>query len=106
MNTKRKTLVFVIAIVLVVVLIGLPSMNFVQKLSAGCPFTQGKTVLSCNPCLYRTVASPIETGDLVTGTLPSLSPDVLPLINIAEESVDRAVVVASVHFPETTPLRC
>lgn len=92
--------------VLIVVLIGLPSMKFVQKLSTGCPFAQSKTALSCNPCIYRTVASSIETGDLLAAVTPSVPPETLALIDLSEQNVDPAAIIPSDNFPETTPLRC
>lgn len=106
MNTRRNTLISIVAMLLILVLIGLPSMRFVQKLSAGCPFSQTKSVLSCNPCMYRTVASPIETGDLLIAALPPVAPDILPLTNISEKSIGRDVIIASNPLSEVTPLRC
>lgn len=106
MNPRRGGLISVVAIILVVVLIGLPSMRFVQKLSAGCPLEHNKPVLSCNPCMYRTVASPIETGDLIAIVLPSILPDIPPLANIFAKSIGRDSIIPSNLFSETTPIRC
>ncbi len=100
-------MLFVTAMVLVVVVIGLPAMKFVQKLPTGCPFAQSKTALNCcNPCIYRAVASPIETGDLFAAVPPSAPPDTLALPDLSEENIDPVVIIASDNFPETIPLRC
>lgn len=106
MNKKRNILIFVFAIVLVVVIIGLPSMKFVQKLSAGCPLNQNKSILSCNPCISHTMASQMETGDLIMAALPSIPSCIVTLAIISQENVGQAPISTESLFPDTTPLRC
>lgn len=106
MKTKRNIVIFVIAIVLIVVVIGLPSMKFVQRLSAGCPLDQNKAVLTCNPCMYHTVASQIENGDVVTTAPPSTPVDIQLSISLSAETVNPVAISVFNPSLEKPPLRC
>jgi len=106
MNIKRNPFIFIVALVLVIVLIGLPSMRLVQKLSAGCPLAHNKMVVNCSPCLHHTMVSPIETGDLTVAAVSQVSTDIWLLDNLSKENNNLSVIVTLVLPSETTHLRC
>lgn len=57
MSRKWKILIVVTAILLIPILLGMTPLNFVQKIGAGCPFSQGKQSLKCNPCPFNSIIS-------------------------------------------------
>ena len=57
MSNRSKIIFSVTAILLIPILLGMTPLNFVHKIGAGCPFSQGKQTLSCNPCPFNSVIS-------------------------------------------------
>lgn len=106
MNIKRNPFIFAVALVLIIVLIGLPSMRLVQKISAGCPLNANKVVVNCTSCLRHALVSPIETGDQPMTVMSHLSADIGLWNNLARENSDLFVVVTLISPSETTHLRC
>ncbi|OPY62666.1 MAG: hypothetical protein A4E57_03938 [Syntrophorhabdaceae bacterium PtaU1.Bin034] len=106
MNRKRGTLILVVTMLLVAVLIGLPSMKFVQKLSAGCPLNQGKSIPKCGPCIYHTVVSLTETGDHAVAVSMSTVGDVQVSAAILRHSADQEAVAVSTSVLRSPVLRC
>jgi hypothetical protein len=54
---RHKLLILIPALILIPILLGMTPLNFVDKIGAGCPFSQGKQTLSCNPCPFNSVIS-------------------------------------------------
>lgn len=106
MNGKQRTLILVVTMVLVVVLIGLPSIRFVQKFSAGCPLNQGKTIPKCGPCIYHTVVSLTETGDHAVAVSMSTVGDVQASAAILRQSVNHEAAAVSTSVLRSPVLRC
>ncbi len=48
--------------ILIPILLGITPLNFVQKIGAGCPFSQGKQSIKCNPCLFNFIVSQENHG--------------------------------------------
>jgi len=57
MSDKWRILIIVTAILLIPILTGMTPVNFVQKIGAGCPFSQGKQTLKCSPCPFNSLSS-------------------------------------------------
>jgi hypothetical protein len=62
MSFKWKNLIVVTAILLIPILLGTVPLNFVQKIGAGCPFSQGKQKITCNPCPFNSIISQEDHG--------------------------------------------
>jgi hypothetical protein len=106
MLRKRNILFVIAALILIPILLGLTPVKFVQKLGGCCPFNQNKAALSCGPCIYNSVTSQSETGNLALAALPS-TPFVFqssPLLS--GETVGSVVPIVSNLFSESPPLRC
>jgi len=54
---KKKLLLIIPVILLIPILLGMTPLNFVHKIGAGCPFSQGKQALQCNPCPFHSIIS-------------------------------------------------
>ena len=59
---RHKLLVFISAVLLIPILLGMTPLNFVHKIGAGCPFSQGKQALKCNPCPFNSIISQEDHG--------------------------------------------
>lgn len=102
MSNKSRFLICVTAILLIPILLGMTPMNFVQKIGAGCPFSQSKQVLKCNPCPFHSIISQEDHG---IANLPSeLSYDMS--ISLPHFQVLNSFSILSVNPLTTTPLRC
>jgi len=62
MLVRQKLLIFIPAIILIPIILGMTPLNFVQKIGAGCPFSQGKQVVKCNPCPFNSIISQEDHG--------------------------------------------
>ena len=54
---RSKLLIFIPAIILIPILLGMTPLNFIQKIGSGCPLAQGKQILKCNPCPFNSLVS-------------------------------------------------
>lgn len=54
---RSKLLIIIPAIVLIPILLGMTPLNFIQKIGSGCPLSQDKQNLKCNPCPFKSLAS-------------------------------------------------
>ena len=70
MSDKWRILIIVTAILLIPILTGMTPVNFVQRIGAGCPFSQGKQVLTCNPCPFNSLVS--QQDDITVSLTPAL----------------------------------
>jgi hypothetical protein len=57
MSYRSRIIFSAIAILLLPVLLGMTPLNFVHKIGAGCPFSQAKQALTCNPCPFNSIIS-------------------------------------------------
>jgi hypothetical protein len=106
MLRKRNILFIISAIILIPILLGLTPIKVVQKLASGCPFAQGKTALSCNPCMCNSVTSQNHIGDITLAGLPSTHFVFQSSPLLSGETVVSTVNIVSNPFSEAPPLRC
>lgn len=104
---RKQNLLFIIAaLILIPILLSLTPVKFAQKLGSGCPFSKGKVALSCNPCIYHSVTSQNETGDLALVALPSANTALEQAPLLAGVIQDFVVSTVPYYLLETPPLRC
>lgn len=103
---KNRFLILIPAFFLVVILFASMPLNFAHKIGSGCLSSQSKQVLQCNPCMYHSVTSQSETGNLAMAGMAST-----PLVfqsspRLSGETADLAITTVSNPFSEALPLRC
>ena len=100
---RHKLLILITAVLLIPLLLGMTPVNFVHKLSNGCPCSHGKQIQRSGPCLFHSV---IPHDDLTSVTLNSIPLDHELLL----ASLDfKLFVSTSLHpnsFVNSIPLRC
>jgi hypothetical protein len=69
MLARNKFLIFLFAIILIPILLGMIPLNFVQKMGSGCPLNSHNPSLKCNPCPFNSIVSNEIPGN---GALPSM----------------------------------
>jgi len=102
MSNRSRILLSVIAILLVPILLGMTPLNLVQKIGAGCPFSQSKQVLKCSPCPFNSIVSQ-DDPTIVNLDLTPLAQELTPALGIQVLDFD------SIHSNATfnsVPLRC
>jgi hypothetical protein len=57
MSNRSKIIISVTAILLMPILLGMTPLNMAHKIGAGCPFSQGKQAITCNPCPFNSIIS-------------------------------------------------
>jgi len=102
MSGRSRLLIFIPAIILIPLLLGMTPLNFIQKIGSGCPLAQGKQTLKCNPCPFNSITSQddlpafsLASSPLVQETISSLNSRIGESISTFSDSLSRAV-----------PLRC
>jgi hypothetical protein len=102
MSNRSKIIFSVTAILLIPILLGMTPLNMVQKIGAGCPFSQGKQALTCNPCPFNSIISQEDHGiaDLPSTLFVGTSID-LPGFEVLNS---HAITSNSLLSP--LPLRC
>ncbi|MGB9630038.1 MAG: hypothetical protein ACPL6D_15390, partial [Thermodesulfobacteriota bacterium] len=73
-----------------------------QKIGDGCPFSQGKQILSCNPCPFHSIHS---QENLVIANLPS-TVFVGNSIEISNIESSNSHSITSTQLLNIIPLRC
>jgi len=106
MVRKRNILFVIAALVLIPIVLGLTPVKFFQKLGGCCPFSQNNAALSCDPCIYNSVTSQGETGDLVLAALTSGNTNHGPALLLAGVIQDFVVSIVLHYLTESPPLRC
>jgi hypothetical protein len=102
MSKRSKITLSVTAIVLIPILLGMTPLNLVHKIGAGCPFSQGKQNLKCNPCPFHSIVSQ-DDPTVVNLNLTPLDQELTPAFDIQVLDSD------SIHSNTTfnfVPLRC
>jgi len=56
MFSKSKLFVFLPAIILIPILLGMTPLNLIQKIGSGCPFSHAKQI-TCNVCPFNSIVS-------------------------------------------------
>jgi hypothetical protein len=102
MVARHKLLIFIPAIVLIPILLGVAPLNFFQKIGAGCPLSQGKQALKCNPCLFNSVISQEDHGIAV---LDSMLLDAI-FVHLPSLEVFNSHPITSNSPLSVVPLRC
>ena len=102
MSKRSKIIFLVTAILLIPILLGMTRLNFVQKIGAGCPLSQTKQVLKCNPCPFNSIVS---QGDptIVNLNLTRLDQESTPAFDI--QVLDPESLRSNINF-NSVPLRC
>ena len=102
MLRKRKLLIFILAILLIPLLLGMTPLNLVNKFSSGWPLSQGKQTLRGDFCLFNSL---ISQDDLTIGILNStlLGQDLTPSLHFQTLILDRSHYSS---YLSSVPLRC
>lgn len=102
MSGRTKLFILIPAIILIPILFGMAPLNFIQKIGSGCPLTQDKQTLKCNPCPFNSITS---QEDLPTLCLAS-SPLIQEPISSFNSRIGEPVSIFSNTLPQALPLRC
>jgi len=101
MFTRSKLLIFIPAIILLPILLGMTPLNFIQKIGSGCPFSHGKQITS-NFCPFNSIVSHDDTTIVSVDSIPlehfSLNPFSLQLPRLDSHGFDIRL--------GSLPLRC
>jgi len=102
MSNRSKIIFSVTAILLIPILLGMTPLNFVHKIGAGCPLSQDKQALKCNPCPFHSIISQENHGitDLPSALLDSTS------IHLPNFEVLNSHSITSNSSLSVVPLRC
>jgi len=102
MLSRHKLLLLIPTILLIPILLGMTPLNMAHKIGAGCPFSQGKQALTCNPCPFHSIVSH-DDPLIVNLNLTPLNQESTPTLDIQvldPDSVHSNIALNSV------PLRC
>ena len=103
MLSKHKLLFVIPAILLIPILLGMTPLNFVQKIGAGCPLSQGKQALKCNPCSFNSIISK-DDPTVVNLNLTRMDQESTPAASDIEV-LDPDSLCSNITF-NSVPLRC
>jgi len=99
---RHKLLIILASIILIPILLGMTPINFIQKIGNGCPLTQGKQLLRCNPCPFNSIVS---QDDLPTLSL-TLSSLIQESISSFNSRIGEPISIFSNNLLQAVPLRC
>jgi len=102
MSGRSKLFILIPTIILIPILLGMTPLNFVQKIGAGCPLSQGKQVLKCNPCPFNSIVSQ-DDPTIVNLNLTPLDQESTPVLDI--QVLDSDSIQSNITF-NSVPLRC
>ena len=77
-------------------------LNFVHKIGAGCPLSQGKQALKCNPCPFHSIISQEDHG--IAGLPSTLLDDTT--VHLPSLEVFNSRSITSNSPLSVVPLRC
>jgi len=103
MLSKHKLLFVVPAILLIPILLGITPLNFIQKIGAGCPFSDGKQILKCNHSLFNSIISQDDPTIVSLNSAP-LDQESTPAASDIEV-LDPDPLCSNITF-SSFPLRC
>ena len=99
---RHKLLILIPALILIPILLGMIPLNFVQKIGAGCPLSQGKQGLKCNPCPFNSIISQEDHG--IAGLPSTLLDDTS--VHFPSSEVFNSHSITSNSPLSEVPLRC
>jgi len=99
---RHKLLIFIPAIILIPILLGMTPLNMAHKLASGGPFTHCKQVQWSNSCPFHSITSH-DDPFIVNLNLTPLHQESAPAFDI--QVLDLGSVHSSVTF-NSVPLRC
>ena len=99
---RQKLLILIPALILIPILLAIIPLNFVQKIGAGCPFSEGRQVLKCNPCPFNSFISH-DDPTIVNLNLTQLHQESTPVFDI--QVLDSDSIHSNITF-NSVPLRC
>ena len=102
MSGRSKLFILIPAILLIPILLGMTPLNFVQKIGAGCPLSQGKQEVKCNPCPFHSIAS--HDNQILASLSLATVFQVLP--STQELGISLLYSFYSNTFLNPVPLRC
>ena len=102
MLRKHKLLLIIPVIFLIPILLGITPLNFIQKIGAGCPFSEGKQMLKCNHSLFNSIISQ-DDPTVVNLNLTRLDQESTPAFDI--QGLDPDSLRSNITF-NSVPLRC
>jgi hypothetical protein len=102
MSYRSKIILSITAILLLPILLGMTPLNFVQKIGAGCPFSQTRQTLKYDFCLYNSV---ISQDDLGIANLPSTLFDSASVHLRGLEVLNSHPITSNIPL-SAIPLRC
>ena len=102
MLSRHKLLLLIPTILLIPILLGMTPLNMAHKIGAGCPFSQGKQALTCNPCPFHSIVSH-DDPLIVNLNLTPLNQESTPTLDI--QVLDPDSIHSNINF-NSVPLRC
>ena len=102
MSRRTRILLCITAFLLVPILLGMTTLNFVHKMGSECPFSQGKQALKCNPCPFHSIVSQ-DDPTVVNLSIASLDQELTPAFDIQALDADS---IQSTNTFNSVPLRC
>jgi hypothetical protein len=103
MLRNQKLLLVIPAIVLIPILLGITPLHFIQKIGAGCPFSDGKQILKCNHSLFNSIISQDDPTIVSLNSAP-LDQESTPAASDIEV-LDPDPLCSNITF-SSFPLRC
>ena len=102
MSRKTGILLSITALLLIPILLGMTPLNFVHKMAAGCPFSQGKQAVKCNSCPFHSIVSQADPAVVNPDSTP-LDQSPIPALGI--QIADSDPILSSIT-DSSAPLRC
>jgi len=102
MLSRHKLLLLIPTILLLPILLGMTPLNMAHKIGAGCPFSQDKQALTCNPCPFHSIVSH-DDPLIVNLNLTPLNQESTPTLDI--QVLDPDSIHSNINF-KSVPLRC
>ena len=97
---RHKLLFLIAAIILIPVLLGMTPMNLVEKLSSGCPSSQGKQIQRASSCLFNSIISQVDLNVVILDSTLLEQESTLSFHIQVHDSIHSDISLISV------PLRC
>jgi hypothetical protein len=102
MLDRRKLIIFIPAIILIPIILGMTPLNMAHKLASGGPFTHGKQVQLKNHCLFHSLISH-QDPIVVNLDFTPLDQESNPTCDI--QTLDPDSIYSNINL-NSTPLRC
>jgi hypothetical protein len=102
MLKRRKLLIFIPAIILIPILLGMTPVRMAHRLANGCPLAQGKQIQTCNANPFHSLTSH-DDPTIVHLNLTPLDQESTPTFDI--QVLDPDIIHSNITF-NSVPLRC